>query len=185
MVGGALTVAAAGLYATRLPGLALLEVGEALPPSHGDAILVLGGGMRDGVQLGFSTAERLALAAHLYAERQRDIVVSDGCMFAGVHGSIAMRSELIRMGVPPDRIVAEDQSQDTWANLAHSSSIARQRGYREVIVCTSPYHQRRVAMILRRLGLPDYRIARMPQSEVRAWWPLFQVLRTARLVARE
>ena len=95
---------AGGLALTALlvlagPGLALLEVGEALPPSYGDAILVLGGGMRDGGQLGFSTAERLALAAHLYAERQRDIVVSDGCMFAGVHGSIAMRSELIRMGV--------------------------------------------------------------------------------------
>lgn len=39
--------------------------------------------------------------------------------------------------------------------------------YRQVVVCTSPYHERRVALMLGEIGLSDYRVARMPGSEVR------------------
>jgi uncharacterized SAM-binding protein YcdF (DUF218 family) len=54
-----------------------------------------------------------------------------------------------------------------------------------IIVCTSPYHQRRARMILSHLHLADFKIARMDRSEVYQAPTIKQRMRNIKLILRE
>jgi uncharacterized SAM-binding protein YcdF (DUF218 family) len=56
---------------------------------------------------------------------------------------------------------------------------------KEVIVCTSPYHQDRAQMILNYLKLDNFKIARMKHSEIYKARTVRQRLRNSWLIFRE
>jgi uncharacterized SAM-binding protein YcdF (DUF218 family) len=85
----------------------------------------------------------------------------DGTMFLatggkGRHGppeAQVIREGLIDGGADPASILTECEARDTLESVRLCDRILRERGdCRRVIVCTSTYHQRRCALLLRILG---------------------------------
>ncbi|MBN1195837.1 MAG: YdcF family protein [Candidatus Aminicenantes bacterium] len=178
-------VIALGMAACTQPWLESLEAGESVPADYGDVILVLGGGLRPKLNFGYSTAERLKLAVALYRQTPRSVIVSDGSLYRGSPAVPVMKNWLTHQGIAPEHIILEGRSQNTMENLTHGLELVNSLGFRQVIACTSPYHQARVKMIMRHLGYNDFRIARMHTSEIRLNSGVRQWLRNLRLLARE
>lgn len=165
--------------------LAPLEVGEEIDKGFGDVILVLGGGLKQGFQIGFSTQERLALAAALYRQKKRTIVISGGSLYPGSPAIKKMAAYLVNQGVAQADIRTEGKSQTTYDNFLHANELLKSSGFEEVVVCTSPYHQRRSRLIISHLELKNYKIAKMTDSEIYRPGTIKQRLRNIRLILRE
>ena len=155
--------------AATLVGIAALAhrplfqaIGQALhaddPPRRADAIAVLAG----------DASSRGAEAARLFREGWAPaVVVSKPETTVDVRRLIALgvrpldlqgesRLVLEKLGVPPDRIIALGQTvRITESELAVVHALARERGYRRLILVTSPQHTRRVKVIWSRLARED------------------------------
>ncbi len=162
-----------------------LEVGEEVGKDFGDMILVLGGGLKRGFEIGYSTEERLNLAVELYKQRKRVIVVSDGSLYKRSPAIKKIVGYLLERGVDRAHIRYEGESQTTYDNLSYAKKLVEEREFEQVIVCTSPYHQRRSKMIMAHLGLKNFKIARMARSEVFRPVNLGKRLRNMKLILRE
>lgn len=162
-----------------------LEIGVNVDNDYGDVILVLGGGLRKGREIGFSTEERLLLAIELFKQKKRMIIVSDGSLY---HRSPAIKKItgfLTKNGVEKEYIHLEGKSQTTFDSFYYTQEMLEKMESREVIVCTSPYHQERAQMILDHLKLKNFKIARMKHSEIYQTRTIKQRLRNSWLIFRE
>lgn len=162
-----------------------LEKGLDVDNNYGDVILVLGGGLRKGREIGFSTEERLLLAIELYNQKKRMIIVSDGSLY---HRSPAIKKIidfLTKNGVEKEYIHLEGKSQTTFDSFYYTQEMLEEMKSKEVIVCTSPYHQERAQMILDHLELNNFKIARMTHSEIYQSCTIKQRLRNSWLIFRE
>jgi uncharacterized SAM-binding protein YcdF (DUF218 family) len=162
-----------------------LEKGLNVDNNYGDVILVLGGGLRKGREIGFSTEERLLLAIELYKQKKRMIIVSDGSLY---HRSPAIKKItdfLTKNGVEKEYIHLEGKSQTTFDSFYYTQEMLEKMKSQEVIVCTSPYHQERAQMILDHLKLNNFKIARMKHSEIYQSRTIKQRLRNSWLIFRE
>jgi uncharacterized SAM-binding protein YcdF (DUF218 family) len=162
-----------------------LDIGETITTGYGDAILVLGGGLRPNVKIGYSTGERLELAIRLYRQKKRNIIVSDGSLYRRSPAIKKIKDYMIDRGVTPSHIHLEGQSQTTFENCVNSQKIIKAKGFREIVVCTSPYHQKRTQLILAHLDFENFKMARMEESEVYQADGIGQRWRNIKLVCRE
>lgn len=162
-----------------------LDVGREISGDYGDMILILGGGLRPRVVIGYSTEERLKRAVELYREKARNIILSDGSLYSGSPAVKKIREYLLGLQVDESHIFFEGQSQTTFESCQKSLDIIKQHDSKGVIVCTSPYHQKRTRMILNYLGFKDFRMARMDISEIYRARSIRQRMRNIRLIFRE
>lgn len=162
-----------------------LDIGEMIPPDYGDVILVLGGGLRPKVEIGYSTQERLDLAIELYNQKKRAIIVSDGSLYRHSPAIEIISKYLTDRGVDYSDIILEGKSQTTFDNFQFSKKILNARGFKEIIVCTSPYHQRRSLLIMRYVKFGNFKVARMGWSEIYQADNISQRWRNLRLILRE
>jgi uncharacterized SAM-binding protein YcdF (DUF218 family) len=94
--------------------------------------------------------------------------------------ALVMRGCLVEAGIDPDRIVAETKGRDTLESVRLCDALLRARGdCRRLAVCTSPYHQRRCALLLRLLGY-DVVIPPMPNA-----WGHLSRFQYARILLKE
>jgi uncharacterized SAM-binding protein YcdF (DUF218 family) len=168
-----------------LAGLAhrplLRATGQALvvddPRERADAIVVVAG----------STPSREETAAGLYREGWAPrVLVSRQFVPGRTQRLIDMgvrrldfqgesMAALEKYGVPRDAIVALDQPVEiTETELRAVAAVARDRGWRRLILVTSAFHARRVQLIWRREsgGAIEGRLAAVPDECVAgdAWW---------------
>ena len=154
-------------------GPALRLIGRALvvedPVTKADAIVVVAGG----------TPSREETAATLFREGLApDVVLSNPFTPDRVRHLIAMgarrldyqgeaRVVLEHRGVPAKAIVALPQPvKTTEAELKAVGELARSRGWRRVILVTSPQHSRRVKLVWSRQAPPDIQsIVRIAQDD--------------------
>jgi uncharacterized SAM-binding protein YcdF (DUF218 family) len=129
-----------------------------------DAIAVLGGyvdpegtAMHGHLELADS-ADRLTAGVELLGQgRGKTLVFSGG----NVWGEGTPEAELasrwaIAVGLPPGRIVAESKSRNTRENATEFARLARERGWKRVLLVTSARHMRRSLECFRAAGLsPD------------------------------
>jgi len=158
----------------RLVGRALV-VEDAL--AHADAIVVVAGGI----------PAREALAAELYGKGWAPrVVLSDEFTPDRVRELIALgarrldyqgesRVVLEKHGVPADAIVLlGTQVKTTEAELKVVADTARDRGWRRIILVTSPQHSRRVKLVWSREagGGVEALIALVKDEDFRVdgWW---------------
>jgi uncharacterized SAM-binding protein YcdF (DUF218 family) len=114
-----------------------------------DAILVPGGGVREGGLLPTWVERRLDLAIRL-REQSYIVTLSAGTTHRPpprdangypIFESIAAARYLIAAGVPPDRILAETHSWDTVGNAFFSRVVHLEpQGLRNLLVITSDFH---------------------------------------------
>jgi uncharacterized SAM-binding protein YcdF (DUF218 family) len=162
-----------------------LEIGEEVDNDYGDVILVLGGGLRKGREIGYSTEERLLLAIELFKQKKRMIIISDGSLYRGSPAIKKISSFLTQKGVEKKYIHLEGKSQTTFDSFYYTQEMLKKMNSKEVIVCTSPYHQERAQMILDHLKLKNFKIARMKHSEIYQAHTIKQRLRNSWLIFRE
>lgn len=162
-----------------------LETGEKIDDNFGDIILILGGGLRRGKKIGYSTEERLIEAVKFYNQKSRYILLSDGSLYRKSPAIRMMKKFLLERGVEEKYILLEGKSQTTYQNFTFTRKMISDGGFREVIVCTSPYHQKRAQLIIRHLGYDNYKVAEMMDSEVFAADSISRRFRNIWLIFRE
>jgi len=162
-----------------------LDTGDIVEEQSGDILLVLGGGLKPGNEIGVSTAERLEQAINIYKTKKMTILVSDGSLYKKSPAIKMFKDFLTGKGVASEHILFEGKSQTTFENFLYTESIIRGKNPDEILVCTSPYHQMRSAIIINHLNLKNYKVVRMDKSEVYQAGSIKQRLRNLRLVIRE
>lgn len=164
-----------------------LKAGVDIDKNYGDVILVLGGGLKKGREIGYSTEERLLLAVELFHEKKRAIIISGGSMYRGSPAIKKITDFLLKRNVAKEYIRFEGKSQTTFDNFVYTRKMIEEMksGDGEVIVCTSPYHQQRAQMILKYLKITNFKIARMKKSEIYRAHSLRQRMRNWKLIMRE
>ncbi len=162
-----------------------LDTGEDINDKRGSIMLVLGGGLKSGNKIGVSTAERLEKAVKLYKSKKMKILLSDGSLYRKSPAKKMFRDYLTGEGIEPDHILFEGQSQTTYENFIFTKKMVMKENPEEVLVITSPYHQKRSSLIIKHLKLENYRVIKMEKSEVYQADTFGQRLRNLKLIIRE
>ena len=127
----------------------------------GDAIVVLGGGVRpvSGALVYpdlLNSADRIWHAARLFHAGKAPLIIASGGKVWPRHQrqseADAIRSVLNAFGVPDDSIVTEDRSRNTRQNAAFTADLVARRGIRRVLLVTSALHMPRAAATFKRVG---------------------------------
>jgi uncharacterized SAM-binding protein YcdF (DUF218 family)/glycosyltransferase involved in cell wall biosynthesis len=129
-----------------------LKMSEERRPA--DAIVVFAGGVGESGRAGGGYQERVKQAVDLYDQglAPRMVFVS-GFVFA-FHETEVMRALAIANNVPAEVIELESRADNTHTFVQRSVDIARQHGWRRVLLVSSPYHMRRASLTWRRAA-PD------------------------------
>lgn len=161
-----------------------LDIGTEVGINYGDVILVPGGGSKRG-ELGTSTEERLLLAVELFKQKKRIIIVSGGSAYKGSPAVLRYMAFFSKYGIGKEYLRFEGRSQTTYDNFSNTQTMIAEMKLKEVIIATSPYHQRRSQMISFYLGLSGFKIAKMKTSEVYRAESISQRMRNIWLISRE
>lgn len=131
--------------------------------AQADLILVLGGATREQSpprpmhELN-EAGDRLLYATTLYnAGAAPRILVSGGAALylgpSGISEAEVMAAQLAAMGVPPDAILLEDASRNTWENAINSAPLLQAEGVESILLVTSAMHMPRAVAIFNSLGI--------------------------------
>ena len=118
------------------------------------AVIVLGAAQFDGRPSAVLRA-RLDHAADLYRRKIAPRIVVTGGKAEGDRFTEAAASAnyLHTKGVPDGAILREATGRTSWQSLAASARFLRDRGIREVVLVSDPFHAARIAGIASELGL--------------------------------
>lgn len=132
-------VAGGGLIVVGL----VLGIGHYLSPQdslqNSDAIVAISGG---------DTNSRAAEAIKLYKAGYAPTLIFSGAALdqSSPSNAQAMEDLALAQGVPASHILLDEASQNTAQNASQVATLAHARGYKQIILVTSPYHQRRAAI---------------------------------------
>jgi uncharacterized SAM-binding protein YcdF (DUF218 family) len=118
------------------------------PLAKSDAIVAISGG---------DTAARTAAAVQLYKDGwAKDIIFSGAAQDPNSPSNARiMANNAEADGVPHGAIQLDETSTDTEQNAANVTKIVVAEGYHQIILVTSPYHQRRASIVFHRALGPD------------------------------
>ena len=104
-----------------------------------DAVVVVSGG---------DTAARTAVGIELYQRGWADYLVLSGAALdkSGPSNAEAMKRQAEAAGVPTYAILVDEDAANTRQNAENTQSIIEERGFSDVILVTSGYHQRRASL---------------------------------------
>lgn len=128
--------------------------------------VIFGAAVRPDGQPSGTLQRRVQGAWQLAAQTNPSLFIVTGGQ--GKHGPaecVVMKRLLLELGADEGQILMEDQAQDTLQSVLYCSEILKQQAAasREVIVCSSPYHNYRCQMLFRLWGVPCRRGA-MPSD---------------------
>jgi len=160
-----LTLMGVGVVVAALSGPLLIAYDRAEPA---DAIVVIGGDHKP---------ERVWWAANLYREGYAPrIIISGGTVVYEGDEWITEAKMMLRYariwGVPDDAAVLEEASSSTLENALYCREICVERGWRSILLVTSPYQSRRARRTFRQVLGPDIRVSVQPalQGYYRLFW---------------
>ena len=118
------------------------------------AVIVLGAAQYDGRPSAVLRA-RLDHAADLWHRKIAPVVVVTGGKAEGDRftESQAGANYLHSKGIPDEAILREATGRTSWQSLAASARFLRQRGIRDVVLVSDPFHAARIHGIASELGL--------------------------------
>lgn len=98
--------------------------------------------------------ERLNLAHQLYREGMvQYLILSGGKGDDGLTEAEGMKRYLTDLGIPPDRLLLEDQSRNTAENIANSKKILVERNWKRIYLITHDYHMYRALLLAKKEGI--------------------------------
>lgn len=109
-----------------------------------------------GSGLGPDSLERVAHAARLYDAQLVDIILCVGGRRAGrtETGAELMEAELVRRGVPSERVASDRASFDTVTNWRAAQTLLTEVGATRPLLIASPLHLLRIRRITGGVGTP-------------------------------
>jgi len=125
-----------------------LTLGSPLTPS--DAIVVLGGGVARQGNPCESTVERVRYGVALYKEEFAPVLVLSTGKVRQFNEARVMRRLALSLGVPERDIFLEETSRNTYENVLFVGRLFQQKGWKQAIIVSSPYHMRRIALVYRK-----------------------------------
>ncbi|MDB5162830.1 MAG: exported protein of unknown function [Candidatus Saccharibacteria bacterium] len=104
-----------------------------------DAIVVVSGG---------DTQARTESGIALYKNGWADTLILSGAAQdkTGPSNAEAMQVQAVQAGVPLSAIIIDSDAESTQQNAANTKTIFSDRGYDDIILVTSGYHQRRASL---------------------------------------
>jgi uncharacterized SAM-binding protein YcdF (DUF218 family) len=139
-----------------------LESRHPIPKTvEGDVIVLLGGGVIDGVpDLSGSGAPtghmypRIVTAVRLQKRLGLPVIVSGGKIREdATPEAVIVKRFLVDLGVEERRIILEDRSRDTFENAAFTREICGRHAFGRPILLTSAHHMTRSVETFRKAGL--------------------------------
>lgn len=146
-----------------------------------DYVIVFGAAVRPDGRPSAALRRRIASAAAWARKHPTSMIVPSGAV--GDNGPAeakVIKQALVESGVSPRRILLEPNGRDTLESVRLCHELIRRRGdCRQIVCCTSAYHQPRCALLLRLLGYTVV-VPNIPTSRGR-----MSRYRFARLLLRE
>ena len=161
--GFALLIWAASIKPVGDLALARLEYAY-LPPAElkADAVMLLSGGIREGtpepfgiLELSGASLERALAAASIYRRYKLPIVVSGGAVSSVRSEAGAIKKYLVSLGVPQEKVFAEERARDTWESAVFLKKFCDDSGYKKAAIVTSAYHMKRAVWSFEKAGFKD------------------------------
>jgi uncharacterized SAM-binding protein YcdF (DUF218 family) len=138
------------------------------PLAPADAIVAISGD---------ASGTRVETAVALWRARYAPLLVFSGASLdpASVSSAELMKREALRGGVPEAAVVVEPTAATTEENGLRVAEIMKARGLHSAILVTSPYHQRRAALLFARAFAPAGMTFRNhpaddPDWDANTWW---------------
>lgn len=128
--------------------------GARLAPPEGDAdaIIVLGAAVLPDGGPSASLRARVEGAAQLWRAGRAPLICTTGASHLRPPGeAVVARALLVALGVPPEAIVMEEKSRNTWGNLGYARAALPPAIHRVWIV-TEPFHMGRAVRFARAAG---------------------------------
>jgi uncharacterized SAM-binding protein YcdF (DUF218 family) len=183
-------LALAGL--SPLGNALILPLEDRFPPwdaSHGppDGIIMLGGAISPDVSaargsVAFDDAAERVTATVELARRYPNarVIVSGGSntlVFEEAIEAVYAVQELVALGVPHDRITAEEQSRNTVENAVFSRLVANPKPGERWLLVTSAFHMPRAVGAFRAAGFPiePYPVDWRTRGPKELLWPILNV----------
>jgi uncharacterized SAM-binding protein YcdF (DUF218 family) len=134
------------------------------PPANIDGVILLGGALnlrravdRGGTPLG-SYAERVTVFVELanqYPDAKLVFSGGSGLLLDQVHSEADYTAVLLEnLGVPPDRVIYERDSRNTYENARYAKVLAQPQPGEVWLLVTSAFHMPRAVGVFRQAGWP-------------------------------
>lgn len=151
---GATTIAATGALALVVGAQRTRRKGRRERPVVSDAVIILGA-YTDGYRPSRPLTARLRAGLDLYRRGYAAHFIVSGGQGAdeSISEASSMRRFLILNGIPPEVILMERHSTDTWENLQNSLALMETYHLDTAIVVTSDYHLPRALAVARQLEM--------------------------------
>lgn len=130
-----------------------------------DAIVVVSG-----------SGDRLPHAVELYKQGFAPALILSGAAREGdISNALAMQIAATQSGVPEKAIILEERATNTYENAIYTKEIIVNKNFRNVILVSSPYHQRRAYETFKAvLKGKNIRLQNSPSSptywSAKHWW---------------
>lgn len=126
-----------------------------------DAIVVISGG---------ETELRVAEGVKLFNEGWAPtIIMSGAARDEGPSNAAAMKRLAQSSGVPASSILVEEESSTTFENAHNTAEIIEQERFSQIILVTSPYHQRRAHLVFTK-ALTNHPVTIINHSALDSAW---------------
>lgn len=161
------------------------------PLARVDAIVVLGGGVRPDGELSEATQRRLVYGLRLLRQGYAPTIILTGGNPEDpvVPESAEMARVAHELGFPSSSFIVETRASRTSAQARAVAEIARTRGFRTVLLVTSPTHSYRALRTFRKTGLEtlpgtiDPLLRPVPVKPER-WWQRWFALTPGKALGR-
>jgi vancomycin permeability regulator SanA len=147
------------------------------PPSAPGCFVVPSYALRDTTTPTRPTRSQIELAADWWRRfPEAMIIMSTGDnQRLGVSNATVMAAYAVRLGVPQNRVIEEDQSRNTLENLVNCRQIIDDRSLRQPTLVTFDLYTRRAVAVARRLGWRDcFWLSATAPGEPAAGWKRWQ-----------
>lgn len=121
--------------------------------------------------------ERIKYGVRLFKEgwsRKDRIIMSGGPAVGDRSLAALMREYAVHLGIPAGDILTEDRSRSTEENALYTKKLLDRRGYKSLILVTSPYHSKRASIIFREILGGHWKIINAPCEpswfSFDGWW---------------
>ena len=145
---------------------------------NSDAIVVASAGVHGSGAPTPGSALRAYAAAKLYLEGVAPLVIITGGVTKPYLPPVNIKGMAIilqGMGVPPDKIIIENRSADTYRNGIETSKILKRLKLKTVLLVSHDYHLFRLVSVFNKLGIEAfaYSANHSYRKESIPWWRYF------------
>lgn len=143
-----LCVTSFAVIATLITTFEIIYFGENAKPEKSDCVIVLGCQVYGTVPSPF-LVWRTEEALRLYKNGYSKYIIVSGGQGPGekIPEAEAMKKYLLSKGVDSSKILVEDKSGSTMANLINSKTIMDEKGLKTAIIVSNKYHLKRASLM--------------------------------------